>query len=269
MISLSARKPLVYVTVLVLLNILLLSIQVRNEKGRLLIRSWSLLIFSPLATGVHFLTSGLTQVVSQYALLYNTEEENRRLRAENVRLKVKVSQFEGLKSFLSHRPNHQVLAQQFQFDALPAPVIWKSAPFYAHRLVVNAGSRQGAGKDGAVIAPEGIVGRVRTTTPFTSEVELITNSGAAAGGMLKDSRLQGVVQGDGSRLLQWNFIPNNESVEVGDVVYTSGTDRIYPKGIPIGRVVESQKGSIIHRDIRIKPLVDYLRLEEVMVIVSR
>lgn len=269
MISPSLRKPLVFVTILILLNILLLSVQVRNDEGRLLIRSWSLLIFSPIASGMHFLTSGVTQAISQYTFLYNAAEENRRLKVENVRLKVRVSQLEGLKSFLSHRPNYQLLKQQFQFDTLPAPVIWKNAPFYAHRVVVHAGSQQGTGKDGPVIAPEGIVGRVWTTTPFTSEVELITNSGAAAGAMLRNSRLQGVVQGDGSRLLQWNFIPNNESVEVGDIVYTSGTDRIYPKGIPIGRVVESREGPIIYRDIRVEPLVDFLRLEEVMVIISR
>ncbi len=95
---------------------------------------------------------------------------------------------------------------------------------------------------------------------------MITNDSAAAGAMLEDSRLQGVIQGDGSLTMTWNFIPNYESVEVGDIVYTSGTDRLYPKGFPIGRVVKSRKGVTVYRDIQVEPFVDYLRLEEIMVV---
>ena len=97
---------------------------------------------------------------------------------------------------------------------------------------------------------------------------MITNAGAAAGAMLEDSRLQGVVQGNGSTTLRLDFIPNYEQVEVGDIVYTSGTDRIYPKGLPIGRVITSGRGPAIHRDIELAPFVDYLRLEEIMVVIN-
>jgi rod shape-determining protein MreC len=266
MTSLIERKPLVSLASLLLLNLLLLSVQVQTEDGRLLIRSWSLLVFSPIASGVHFATRTTTDAVNRYAFLYSAEEENRLLREENMKLKVILAQLQGVQSLLLHRADPQQLQQQFAFGTLPAPVIWKSPPFYAHRLVIDGGSRQGVRKDGAVITPEGIVGRVWTTTPFTAEVELITNAGAAAGGMLKDTRLQGVVQGDGSRQLRWDFIPNYEAVEVGEIVYTSGTDRIYPKGFPIGRVVKSIRGSMIYREIWVEPFVDYLRLEDVLVV---
>ncbi len=266
MISLNGRKPIVFLGAMLLLNLSLLSVQVQTEEGRLLIRSWSLLVFSPIASGVHFLTSRTTDALDQYALLYSAEAENRRLRAENMRLKVMLTQLQGVESLLSHRSDSHHLQEQFVFDTFLAPIIWKSPPFYAHRLVIDAGTYQAVSRDEAVITADGIVGRIWTTTPFTAEVELITNSGAAAGGMLKDSRLQGVIQGDGSRLLRWDFIPNYESVAVGDVVYTSGDDRIYPKGLPIGRVVRSNRGSMIYRDIWVEPFVDYLRLEEILVV---
>ena len=57
-------------------------------------------------------------------------------------------------------------------------------------------------------------------------------------------------------------------VKVGDVVYTSGADRIYPKGLPIGSVVESSKSSSVYRNIKVQPFADYLRLEEILVVVS-
>jgi len=269
MISTNGRNPLVFLTILLFLNILLLSIQVRNIEGRLLIRSWSLLLFSPIASSIYFLNRGAADVVSRYALLYNAGEENQRLRAENANLKVKVEQLEGFTAFLSRRTDHQLLQQQFSFNVLTTPVIWKSAPFHSHRLLIGIGGPQKARRDGAVVAPDGLVGRIWTTTPYTAEVELITNAGAAAGGVLEDSRLQGVIQGDGSQFLKWNFIPNHESVNVGDVVYSSGTDLIYPKGVPIGQVVKSVQGPIIYRDIWVKPFVDFLRLEEVMIVASK
>ena len=266
MISLIGRKSIVFLGAMLLFNLLLLSAQVQTEEGRLLIRSWSLLVISPIVSGVHFLTRTATDALDQYALLYSAEAENRHLRAENMHLKVMLTQLRGVESLFSHRSDSRRPQGQFVFNTFLAPVIWKSPPFYAHRLVIDAGTRQGVSRDEAVITAEGIAGRVWATTPFTAEVELITNSGAAAGGMLKDSRLQGVIQGDGSRLLRWDFIPNYEPVAVGDVVYTSGDDRIYPKGLPIGRVVRSNRGSMIYRDIWVKPFVDYLRLEEILVV---
>jgi len=266
MIALLLKKPLVSLAVLLLSNLLLLSVQVRNAEGRLLLRSGSLLLFTPIASTVHFMVDGVTGAVKQYALLYSAQKENLLLREENARLGVELAQLRGIDSLISRREVGPMLQEQFLFDTFLVPVIWKSPPFYAHRLVINAGSLQGIRKDDAVITPQGIVGRVWATTPFTSEVELITNDSAAAGAMLEDSRLQGVTQGDGSVTLKWNFIPNYESVEVGDIVYTSGTDRLYPKGFPIGRVIRSRKGGTVYRDIQVEPFVDYLRLEEIMVV---
>ncbi len=270
MIALIQRKPAIPLTLLLLTNLLLLTVQVRNPEGRLLIRSLSLVVFTPIASTVHFVVDGVNGVAGRYALLFRAQEENERLRAENAQLGVELAQLRGIDALLANRiENGSLQNRQFLFDTYLAPVIWKNAPFYAHRLVVNGGTRQGIRKDDAVIVPEGIVGRVWTTTPFNAEVELITNDGTAAGAMLEDTRLLGVIQGDGSNILRWNFIPNYESVEVGDIVYTSGTDRIYPKGYPLGEVVKSQKGSSVYRDIRVKPFVDYLRLEEIMVVVSK
>ena len=90
---------------------------------------------------------------------------------------------------------------------------------------------------------------------------------SAAGALLFHSRLQGVVQGTGTRQLVLNFIPSSEAVPDGELVYTSGTDRIYPKGLPIGTVVLTEKEGIYQR-ILVDPKVDFARLEEVMVVLG-
>ena len=240
MISLREQKPAVFLGAVLLLNLLLLSVQVQTSDGRLLIRAWGLMIFAPFATGVHLVTKPIVGAL--------------------------LPRLQGIEFQSWYKKDPLQVQEQFAFNTFWASVVWKSPPFYAHRLVINAGGEQGIRRDTAIINADGIVGRVWSTTDSAAEVELITNFGAAAGGMLKDSRLQGVVQGDGTRLLRWNFIPNYELVVEGDVVYTSGHDQIYPKGLPIGKVVKSTKGAVIYRDIWVEPFVDYLRLEEILVV---
>lgn len=269
MIVLLQRKPRLLLVLILLVNLLLVSVQIQSSQGHRLIRSWSLFLFTPIAHTVHFVVNGVSNAVVRYVFLYRAQEENEKLRAENSRLGVELVQLQGIDSLLSTRAGDGVLEERgFLFDTYLAPVIWESAPFHAHRLVISGGTQQGVRKDDAVIVPEGIVGRIWAITPFNAEVELLTNDGAAAGAMVGDSRLQGIIQGDGSGMLRLEFIPNYESVEAGDIVYTSGTDQIYPKGYPIGRVVQSQKGSLADQEIQVEPFVDHLRLEEIMVVVS-
>ena len=263
------KRTFIVFLALLVVNMFLLSVQVRNQEGRILLRSLGLSIFSPLASALHLTTETIENAAQRYLLLFRANEENQRLRAESDRLKVELEQFRRMQAGLSRLRPYQLARQQYQFDTLLAGIIWKSAPFHSHRFVLNVGTGDGVKKDAAVITPSGLVGRVWATSPFSAEVELITNAGAAAGAMLNNSRLQGVIQGNGTEKLHWNFIPNFETVEVGDVVHTSGTDRIYPKGLPIGRVTVSEKTAMLHRKIEVKPFVDGLRLEEVLVVVSK
>ncbi|MBI4445379.1 MAG: rod shape-determining protein MreC [Acidobacteria bacterium] len=263
------RKPFVFLMVLVLTNLFLLSVQIRNEQGLTLLHSWELTLFTPMASSIHGVTSKIENAVSRYVYLHNAQQENERLIHENAQLKLELIQLRGLKSLFLRARDYELIRNQYVFDTLPVAVIWRNARFYSQRFVVNAGIAQGVMRDAAVITPEGIVGRIWAVSRDSSEVELLTNNGAAAGGMLNDSRMQGVVQGNGSELLNWNFIPNYEQVKVGDLVYTSGTDRIYPRGLLIGQVLKSEKSRMIYRDVVIRPRPDYSRLEEVMVVVHR
>lgn len=118
------------------------------------------------------------------------------------------------------------------------------------------------------MTPEGIVGRVITTTAFSSEVELLTDVNAAAGAIVGEQRFEGVVQGTGGDLVNLNFIPASTQLTVGDEVQTSGTDGVYPKGLPIGEVAQVQHDSAVYLTVRVKPGVDFARLEEVAVILD-
>lgn len=260
------RKPVVSLLLLVLLNLSLLSVQFRDARGRTLLRSWGLSVFTPVALGAQSLKGGASGILDRYFLLYGAADENRRLREENQRLRLRVTELSNAERLLATVPEYELVRGQCAFSTLPAAVIWKSPPFQSHRIVINAGSRNGVQTDAAVLTAQGIVGRVIATTHFTSEVELITNAGSGAGGMLNDSGLEGVIKGHGTRQLTWEYVPSYEKAEAGQRIYTSGTDKIYPKGILIGRIVKSSKGSKVYLEVKVEPSVDFLRLQEVLVV---
>jgi rod shape-determining protein MreC len=64
------------------------------------------------------------------------------------------------------------------------------------------------------------------------------------------------------------YVANTEQVEVGESVLSSGLDGIYPKGILIGKVVDSRKGKGVFRSIKVEPRMDMIRLEEVSVLLN-
>jgi cell shape-determining protein MreC len=53
---------------------------------------------------------------------------------------------------------------------------------------------------------------------------------------------------------------------VGDVVVTSGLDRMFPKGLMVGRVQSVKTGGGLFKEILVAPSAHFERLEELMVV---
>jgi rod shape-determining protein MreC len=86
--------------------------------------------------------------------------------------------------------------------------------------------------------------------------------------MVERSRAQGVVLGAGEDLLRMEYVSGVADVKAGDTIVTSGIDGIYPKGFVIGRVESVDKGNGIYKVIRVRPSVDFNRLEDVLVVTT-
>ena len=262
------RNPFLGLLALVILNLFLLSIQVRSENGRLILRSWGLAAFTPFALTADVASNLMHQVVDRYRFLTHLEERNRYLEEQNWRLKTELNRLEALRRQVAKDEGFRLLSTLYSFKTIRASVVWRNLPMYANKVIINAGLREHVRKDSAVITPEGVVGRVRAVTGLTSEVELLTDVNAAAGAQIGEEGLQGVVQGTGRRELRLNFILGTEQVEPGEVVYTSGTDGIYPKGVPIGKVEAAERTTGIYQRITVDPFVQFSRLEEVAVVID-
>jgi rod shape-determining protein MreC len=118
-----------------------------------------------------------------------------------------------------------------------------------------------------VITPEGVVGKVVEVYDSTAEVLLLTDKDSGVGAMLSNSRKQSPVGGAGEPLLVMKYVANEDVVNVGERVVTSGMDKIFPRDLPIGTITDIKPGNPF-KSIRIRPLADLERLEEVIVLLT-
>ena len=110
----------------------------------------------------------------------------------------------------------------------------RKAPFGG--LILDQGADIGLVPDQGVICPEGVVGRIWDVAADQSSLLPLDAYNASTGVMLARSRATGVLQGLGPGKAAIRYIGSQEVVQVGEPVYTSGLDRIFPRGLLIGYV---------------------------------
>ena len=267
------RNASALVTVL-FLQILALAIQIKRpadpanpEAGSVrLIRVWVATAITPLERGF-VNVAGLTRNLwSDYVGLRGVRQENRALREEMDRLRIEQAQ---MREAASQGQRLQALLgfkQQFISETLAAQVLGTSGSERSRILYLDKGSNDGVKEDMAVITPEGVVGKVLRADRNSCQVLVLNDPTSGAGAILEKSRLQGVVTGTDAGELRLRYVMVDEKVEVGERVLTSGGDRIYPKGLPLGTVAAVRPGSDLFFDIRVQPAAQLNRLEEVLIV---
>jgi rod shape-determining protein MreC len=260
---------ILYVVIgLLLLHLTLISIQVEDPSGTLLFKKWVLLATSPMLNGASNVSRAFSNFWTGYLWLHG-------LRAENARLKEDARQLALLNNSLTQaEEENSRLRRLLAFDAslpyqtLGAHVIGRTPNFLSSTVYLDRGSLAGVRTDQPVISDTGIVGRTVLVTGNSCQVQLITNADASVGVMVERTRVPGVVRGTENLLLDLNYVSNTEEVNVGDALVTSGLDGIFPKGLPVGKVVDSQKGKTGFRTVRVEPSADIIRIEEVLVLLG-
>jgi rod shape-determining protein MreC len=151
-----------------------------------------------------------------------------------------------------------------------AHVIGGSPDSGSQIISIDRGSRDGIRRDMGVITPDGVVGKIFAVYPDISQVLLMGDKESGVGALLADTRTQGPVKGTGEPLLSLEYISSDEKVTAGEAVLTSGQDRIFPKDLPVGKVVDFTSDSKSpFMKIRVKPAAHLDRLEEVLVLETR
>jgi rod shape-determining protein MreC len=115
---------------------------------------------------------------------------------------------------------------------------------FLRKIVVNKGSKDGVLAGQAVIDADGVVGQVTLSSPFSSEITLITEKGQPVPVMVQRTGLRAVLFGSGRpSALELPFVPVNADIENGDVLVTSGIDGTYPAGLPVATVTNIERNA--------------------------
>jgi len=259
-------------TPLLILHLVLLSLQIEDSSGTILLKVWALRIQTPVFAAGDTVFGGIKQTWHDYVWLFGAREENRQLKERVNRLSILNRSYEEARLENERLRSLVALSESMREDAdfsiVGARVSARTPDYLANILYVDRGSKHGISVNSPVISGGGIVGRIVLVTEFYSQVQLITNPDASVGAMLGESRTPGILTGTGDVLLTMNYIGNTQPVKVGEVVLSSGLDGIFPKGVVIGEVVVSERGNDIFREIKVKPAIDLIRLEEVAVLLD-
>ena len=268
----SRHKSLVLLAGVIVLQMLALAIQIkaRDTQGdqASLIRGWTVGFVSPFERSGAWIVEKVRGTWRHYFALSDAATENESLRQQNQALKLQVTELQSkaeetdrLAALLHFRESHR------DVKMIPARVIGTSADPSSAVVYVDRGQRDGVKKDMGVITPDGVVGKVAEVYGSSAQILLLSDKDSGVGAMLADSRIQSPVGGMGEPLLNMKYVAADDEVKVGERVVTSGMDRIFPKDLPVGTVVDVKPG-MPFKKIRVQPAADLERLEEVIILPS-
>jgi rod shape-determining protein MreC len=246
-------------------QLLLLAVQVKNDQDVRMLRVWAVTAVTPVARVVEGVRGGGLGFIRSYLTLYDTNAENRRLREELGRIKLEniflknelntADRAKALQVFQTHTPS----------KTQAATVVGVGAGSSSKVLYVDAGTPQGIQRGMAVVTPDGIVGKVIAAYPTASEVLLVTDPDFAAGVISQTTGVRGTLKGLGTPMVKVDYIPSEEKVQVGEWFYTSGDDRIFPRGFPVG-VVKVVRDAQPFKEILLEPSGLQRGVQDVLII---
>ena len=232
-------------------------------------------IFTTLDKGVHAVVSGTKNTVLAVDKL-------RKLKKDYNELVIKLEKYEQMqRTNADIRKENQRLREQLDFvismdeKNIPAQIISRELDNAFSYLTIDKGSINGIKKNMPVIAMQngnrGLVGKVIQVGTFTSQIMPVYNINNIVSARVENTRDLGLVNGLGSQEqpLQMQYIRKSvaSQLKYGDIIVTSGENDNYMRDITIGsisKIVALDYNSTLN--IEVKPIIDFSRLETVIVV---
>lgn len=199
------------------------------------------------------------------------------LKAENEKLLLsyqealgKIVQYEEIKA------ENNLLRKQLGFEEnkknvlLLADVIGRDPLVFGRTILINKGSGDGIKKQmPAIVAGNILIGQVVEVSDSTAKVRLLSDISSKVPVFIQNSRLDGLVKGDGTLALNLELVPKEIEMKSGELIISSNLGGIYPKGLFIGTVasVSSADNQFFQKAV-ISPAVNYQKLESIFVILN-
>ena len=206
------------------------------------------------------------------------DEENRNLRAENVRLQTEIRQMDYLRTENDRFREMLAFRDQQAFRLLACRVIERDASNWWNSVLVDRGWNDdpNLAQDQPVVTPRGVVGKTGTVGRSTTRVMLLSDENCKVSVLTESAGARGILLGDtplngGSPLCRMTFVTRESKFSVGERVLTTGLGGTFPPNLLVGTVTEapsltSEKNSGLYREGKVTPAAELNDLREMFIL---
>lgn len=229
-------------------------------------------VTAPVERAVGWAVTGTLDAWNGYVALRHARERATELSRENNLLKLERQEL------LAQRSEAERLRRLLTFgEAGPrrsyvgARIIGvRLAPLGMQVVRLDRGGDDGVAPNMPVVTADGVVGRVHDVTAHTADVLLLSDRNSSIAVRVERTRARGNVRGLGKPgACKLDYALRTEDMIEGDQLVTSGTDGVFPRGLPVGKVTQLERNaSGLFLDAEVVPAVDVSRLEEVLVVTA-
>lgn len=208
------------------------------------LRNFTTDAFSPILAAVSYPMQNITLFFHDITNLAQIQADRERLERENERLRewyqtalFLQSENQSLRALLN-------LKVDKKYDHVSARVLSDAGNTYLKSLVVIAGASDGVQKESAVLSAQGLIGRIIDVGDKTSRILLITDINSRVPVVVEDTGQHAIMAGSNDDLPRLIHLPQDSEISEGAHVITSGYGGVYPRGLPVGRVVMTKQGKL-------------------------
>jgi rod shape-determining protein MreC len=226
------------------------------------------IITTPVQTVLARINRATVGVWGTYRDWKNVRSENRRLREEAQRLRVEALRVTETDAENQRLRRLLMLKESLPLETVAGEIIAREWGGWVRSLTINRGRGDSVARLSAVIAPDGLVGRVVDVRATSSIVQVLTDPASTVGAHIVRTRTPGIVEGEARGTLRFKYMARDGGgMQIGDLVVTSGLGGLFPGGIPIGRVrTIDDRGAALFSYAQLTPAVDFARIDEVLLL---
>lgn len=172
-----------------------------------------------------------------------SEETLSALREQNAQLTEQVAKGEEYRQEAERLEELLNLTDEYQIDGVSARVIGRTTDGWNQTVTVDVGESGGSFVGATVCASYGVIGQVISVTDGSSTVRLLSDPQSGVAAMIQSTRETCVVMGSLDGLITAENLSTDTSIQVGDIIITSGLGGSYTKGLIIGTVTRTTGSS--------------------------
>ncbi len=248
---------------LIIASIILLSLEAINSKSLNFVRS----VVKDVVYRTSFITSmpgnSITSVFTKVQNYFEVYEQYEIVKSKLQQLENQKNEINYLK--IENDKLKKVIDDTdiYNYESITTKVLVDKKSPFLKSVILNKGFNSGFKRGMPVLDGPYFVGRITEVNYLSSRALLINDLNSKISVVIEPLGYQAIMSGNGEKTALLEFLPKNHQLEVGGLVYTSGTDGIFFPGIPIGRV------ELIEKKFHIKFFSDLSQLYFVNVITSK